>query len=304
MKKLFLGLLLGVGAVGLFSMDSDAANIEMHRLYNPNSGEHFYTADTNERNQLVNVGWKSEGTGWIAPDAGEPVYRVYNLNSGDHHYTLSAGERDQLVSVGWKNEGRGWYSDTNRSVPLYRAYNPNAKSGTHNYTTNVPEQLNLLLAGWRDEGVGWYGVGNGTSTPEPEQPASNGLLDQKYAQQTLVLLNEYRASKGLNPLTLDAEFTKASEIRSKELVQSYSHTRPNGEKFGTAYNGPYRSRSEVAGQDFDGYEFKIAQISLDGFKESPSHDALLTRDDIQFIGISFYKTNGKIYYAWMTGMRL
>ena len=29
----------------------------MHRLYNPNSGEHFYTEDTNEKNWLVSLGW-------------------------------------------------------------------------------------------------------------------------------------------------------------------------------------------------------------------------------------------------------
>lgn len=45
----------------------EASAADMHRLYNPNSGEHFYTATTNEKNHLVKVGWKYEGIGWTAP---------------------------------------------------------------------------------------------------------------------------------------------------------------------------------------------------------------------------------------------
>ena len=31
--------------------------LDMHRLYNPNSGEHFYTSTVAERDHLVSVGW-------------------------------------------------------------------------------------------------------------------------------------------------------------------------------------------------------------------------------------------------------
>lgn len=139
---------------------------DMHRLYNPNSGEHFYTANTNEKNHLTKVGWKSEGIGWTSPASGNAVYRLYNKNAGDHHYTMNAYEKNHLVKVGWKYEGIGWYSDTKKAVPLYRAYNPNAKAGSHNYTANYAEQKNLLKHGWRDEGIAWYGV-NKTTTPAP-----------------------------------------------------------------------------------------------------------------------------------------
>lgn len=130
----------------------------MYRLYNPNSGEHFYTAELAERKNLVAIGWDYEGIGWKAPQTGEPVYRMYNPNAGDHHYTKSAGERDQLKKAGWSDEGVGWASDPQKAVPLYRAYNPNAQTGTHNYTTNQAEQNFLLKAGWQAEGISWYGV--------------------------------------------------------------------------------------------------------------------------------------------------
>ena len=137
-----------------------AAEQRMYRLYNPNSGEHFYTAAVAERDHLVTLGWHDEGIGWIAPvKSGTPVYRMYNPNAGDHHYTMSAAERDMLIGKGWNYEGIGWYSAENAGrAPLYRQYNPNAKAGAHNFTLNPAERDNLVRLGWHDEGTAWYAV--------------------------------------------------------------------------------------------------------------------------------------------------
>lgn len=131
----------------------------MYRLYNENSGEHFYTRSAPERNALRDLGWKYEGVGWNAPlTSKNPVHRLYNPHTGDHHYTMSSGERDALVIQGWKSEGIGWYSDNAKTVPLWREYNPNATTGSHNYTTSASEHASLCSMGWKDEGIGWYGM--------------------------------------------------------------------------------------------------------------------------------------------------
>ena len=139
----------------------EAAN-PMNRLYNPNSGEHFYTASIEEKEALVNLGWNDEGYGWVAPKtegATAPVYRLYNPNAGDHHYTMNKGERDTLVAYGWKDEGTGWYSDTAKTVAVYRQYNPYANgAGAHNYTTDKAENDHLVSLGWTPEGKAWYGL--------------------------------------------------------------------------------------------------------------------------------------------------
>ena len=136
-----------------------AVRVPMNRLYNPNSGEHFYTASTKEKDYLVSIGWKDESIGWIAPkQSSTPVYRLYNRNAGDHHYTTNTNERSYLISVGWTDEGIGWYSDDAKGIPLYRQYNPNAKAGSHNYTTNKNENDYLAKIGWHAEGISWYGL--------------------------------------------------------------------------------------------------------------------------------------------------
>ena len=142
----------------------------MYRLYNPNSGEHFYTASTVERDATIAAGWNDEGIGWTAPsESNTPVYRLYS--GTDHHYTMSIVERDHLIDVGWtlegdNAEGIAWYSDDQKRVPLYRQFNPNVdptaplnNSGSHNYTTSLEEHEQLISIGWRGEDVGWYGVG-------------------------------------------------------------------------------------------------------------------------------------------------
>ena len=129
------------------------------RLYNPWSGEHFYTLNATERDGLVQAGWTDEGLGWVAPTSKSvPVYRLYNPNAGDHHYTMDAAERDALVAGGWSDEGVGWYSDPSKGVVLYREYNPYAPACNHNYTTDKAEHDSLVSLGWVDEGTAWYGV--------------------------------------------------------------------------------------------------------------------------------------------------
>ena len=132
--------------------------VTMYRLYNPNSGEHFYTGNKDEINKIVAAGWKNEGVAWKAPKKSKtPVYRLYNPNAGDHHYTMSKSEKENLIKAGWKDEGIGWYSDDLKRVALYRLYNPNAAAGAHNYTTSKKEADNLVKAGWKYEGLAWYG---------------------------------------------------------------------------------------------------------------------------------------------------
>ena len=135
---------------------------DMYRVYNPNSGEHFYTSNKAEKDHLVNLGWKYEGIGWKAPTVSNfPVYRLYNANGGEHHYTMNVAEKNNLVKLGWKYEGIGWFSadpNDSNSVPLLREYNPNAFSNNHNYTTNANEHNWLVGLGWKDEGKAWYAL--------------------------------------------------------------------------------------------------------------------------------------------------
>lgn len=157
---------------------STAAGVSMYRLYNPYSSEHFYTADSGERDNLIAQGWSDEGIGWTAPAGSKtPVYRLYNAYAGEHHYMMDAAERDTLVAAGWNDEGVGWFSDDAQGVPLHREYNPYEFANNHNYTTSDEEHDALMAAGWRDEGYAWYGI----AASEGAGEAAGGTVEQPVA---------------------------------------------------------------------------------------------------------------------------
>lgn len=139
--------------------DLNMPTTPMYRLYNPNSGEHFYTGSVEERDNLIAATWQYEGISWNAPvTTGEPVHRLFNPNSSDHHYTMSQDEVDMLVEAGWLYEGVAWNSAAPENVPLFRLYNPNADCGSHHYTGSEEERENLVSVGWIYEGIGWFGT--------------------------------------------------------------------------------------------------------------------------------------------------
>lgn len=142
---------------GDYEIPSDKFD-QIYRMYNENSGEHFFTKNGAEVAHLKSLGWNYEGEAWAAPETGDAVYRLYNKNGGEHFYTKERAEADHLKSLGWNDEGIAWYSDKNHSVPIYRVYNQNAAAFPHHYTANAGEKDNLVKAGWNDEGIGWYGV--------------------------------------------------------------------------------------------------------------------------------------------------
>lgn len=136
----------------------------LYRFYNKLTGEHFFTANEEERNQLLtDNSWTDESQGWTAPSISDfPVYRLLNPNNGDHHYTTDKNEYTTLQTLGWKDEGIAFYSaDTENEdyILLHRLYNPNAKdAGSHHYTVDSNERDELISQGWTYEGTAWAGL--------------------------------------------------------------------------------------------------------------------------------------------------
>ena len=154
--------------------------VEMHRLYNPNSGEHFYTGNLSEKDSLINEGWNYEGVAWNAPDFSlNPVYRLYDKNAGVHRYTMDEDKRDGFIAEGWSDEGIGWYSDEIETIPVFGLYNKNAlQAGAYHFTADESERDSLIELGWTDEGIGWYGVTPAESEYVPGDTVILGSYEQ------------------------------------------------------------------------------------------------------------------------------
>ncbi|MGG5314547.1 peptidoglycan amidohydrolase family protein [Enterococcus sp. AZ072] len=154
---------------------AEQATIQIYRVYNPNSGEHLHTMNANERNFLVNLGWRYEGVSMLVTPTGHQLHRIYNPNSGEHHYTLNMNEINMLKRAGWRYEGIAWHTPAT-GVSIYRVYNPNTRgAGAHHYTMDANERDTLIRSGWRNEGISWFSAG----TKQPQEI----LMDWFYARQ-------------------------------------------------------------------------------------------------------------------------
>ena len=121
----------------------------MFRMYNPNTGEHFYTGSTEERDNLTAVGWQYEGVGFTFPaNTGAPVYRLFQPSTGEHLYTMSETEKNTLMAQGWNYEGIAFNSAYDTEAVQHRLHNPNANVGAYHFTFSEEEKQNLINAGW------------------------------------------------------------------------------------------------------------------------------------------------------------
>lgn len=278
-----LGILLGIGGIALAKTDKAEAST-LYRAYNPNTGEHLYTQNSNEIPFVVRAGWRNEGTAWEAPSKGTPVYRMFNPNrGGDHHYTVNTNEVNMLKSKGWRYEGVSWQSGG--STPVYRLYNKNARSGAHHFTTLAAEKNNLVSKGWRYEGVAFYSGKDNNSNNNNNNNVTPNLpnLEKEISQKTLVKINELRAASGIAALGSNPVLDSAAAVRANDMYTNYDHVRPDGtefwkyienqagyNQFGTAVGEniiavSYRSDSDNAD--------KVATTIVENWKKSPGHRA-------------------------------
>ena len=131
--------------------------VHMHRLYNPNTGEHFYTGSDVEKNNLIAAGWNYEDIGFSFPaNTGAPVHRLFQPSTGEHLYTMDEAEKTKLEAEGWNYEGIAFNSAYDTEAIQHRLHNPNATVGAYHFTFSEEEKQTLIDAGWEYQGIGWY----------------------------------------------------------------------------------------------------------------------------------------------------
>lgn len=78
-------------------------SLPVHRLYNPNGGQHYITTSDGDRDFLVTQGWVIEpDQGFIFPTTVAPateIFHLYNNNTGNHLFTQSTSERDAVLAI-------------------------------------------------------------------------------------------------------------------------------------------------------------------------------------------------------------
>ena len=132
----------------------------------------------------------------------------------------------------------------------------------------------------------------------------------------LRLVNEERARLGLEPLSYKKGLDDGAQIRSKELITSYSHTRPDGTPCYSVIEDPAALRLLMIGENIYGvygigdekpYRFTGTEKELEliytsyftGFKNSPGHYANMIDKDFNYTGIGISYVYDKEYDAYL-----
>ena len=113
------------------------------------------------------------------------------------------------------------------------------------------------------------------------------------AQEVLSMVNEERAAAGLNALTMDDSLNAAACVRAREIVTSFSHTRPDGSSFSTVASGAY-------GENIAKGQQSAARV-MAAWMSSSGHRANILNSRWSTIGICAYEYNGVMYWVQLFG---
>ena len=173
-----------------------------------------------------------------------------------------------------------------------------AKTKTVAITTTPTEQLpkyNEILAS--------VAVKEGEAPQKPEEPKTDITFEEEqrqrtekyaaeqnakrdeFAEEVIRLTNIEREKAGLNSLEMDDSLMEAADVRVKELVESYSHTRPDGSKYITAANEAGYSGTYVG----ENIAFGVgnAESALSLWMNSDGHKANVLNSQYEKMGAGY-----------------
>ena len=103
------------------------------------------------------------------------------------------------------------------------------------------------------------------------------------------LVNEERASAGLDELVWDQNLETVSHVRAKECSEKFSHTRPSGKQW-------YTVNSKIQGGENLAFGFDSAEEAVDAWMNSPTHRDNILYDEFEKVAISIYQDDDGTYY--------
>lgn len=114
--------------------------------------------------------------------------------------------------------------------------------------------------------------------------ASYSAQDIAEIQQIAALVNQIRAENGLAPVSLDmGNYHNVTYLRTQEVMQSYSHTRPNGQACYTIF-GEYGLGYSSSGENIAQGQ-QSAQEVVGDWMNSPTHRSNILRSEFTILSV-------------------
>lgn len=118
---------------------------------------------------------------------------------------------------------------------------------------------------------------------------------EMYANEVILLVNEERKAAGLAPLYTAPLLNTVAAERSGELVQTFSHTRPNGTR-GVTILGEYGIGYSYWGENIAA-GYASPEAVMDGWMNSSGHRANILNSQYNYIGVGVTYQNGALHWT-------
>lgn len=120
------------------------------------------------------------------------------------------------------------------------------------------------------------------------------MMAADFAQEVLYYVNIEREKVGLKGLKLSPQLMKAAEVRAEEILQYFSHTRPDGSDCFTAVKIRYNHIGEniAAGQS-------TPQDVVEAWMDSPGHRENILDPNFGRMGLGYvYAEDSRYGHYW------
>ena len=224
-------------------------------------------------------------------------------STGKSDVILIGGTGDDVLSItggnGTLSGGKGkdtfnlYYSTAQKISAVIEDIDPDNDKIVIAYEGTTP-QLDSVISGedviWTDSD-GYFNLTLKGSTDASDYYDGEG---NDYLWEVLKLTNQERENENLSPLTMSDGLIDSSSIRAEEIVDLFSHTRPDSTDWYTAIEKSYNSMGEniAAGQN------SPASV-VTAWMNSEGHRANILNGNFKKLGVGYlYDSSGQYKYYW------
>lgn len=268
-----IGCLTGMDSLGTFrggdAMQRDQACVALSRLQKKAFENPVLSDNTNNRSNIEIIPEREEST----MDVGDTIiFSFPNAAEGD--YTLNIYSSDPTVVE-----------------PVDNTYIVAKKPGT------AEVKVTMTMGNSVGSTVCRITVVNPDGNSHVPRPSTETYGIEQVRQEMLDAINLERAKVGASPLVLDEKLCEVAQVRAQELVQSFSHTRPDGRDCYSALiemNINYRS----AGENIAAGQTTVDSV-MECWMNSSGHRANILDQRYRKIGIGLYHTDSGYGWHWV-----
>ena len=133
--------------------------------------------------------------------------------------------------------------------------------------------------------------------PEPEpDPAPEEDVTADYAAQVVALVNQERAAQGLSALGGNDRLQQAADKRAQEIIELFSHDRPDGTACYTVLSEYGVSGYWTAGENIAAGQSTPEQV-MNSWMNSSGHRANILNGSFDTIAVGCAESGGRLYWV-------